>query len=748
MSVSADWLTSCTVDEALRAYRGLPPELQAEWDEHLVALTPHILPTEPPSFAEFAESTLPFALHDWQRNVLCPLIQRLAEERGLRVAIHAPPQYGKTVLLSQRAPAWLLGVDPLHRIGLACYNETHAGGFGAVVRDLMLSPQYAEMFGEASRIPKGSSEGTFFTAARRSRRDAQPSFNAMGLQSGFTGRGVDTLIIDDPYKSDEEAHSEAINDKVWRFWDATARPRIGEEANVVVMFHRYHETDLAGRLLEQGGWEYIRLPVVADDNEDGSDPSGREVGELLSPMRSQAWVDAQKRANPRVFAGQFQGRPRTDEGGIFKQAWFRYYETQDEFYILHHAEGRTERVRKEDCWEFSSVDFAASEQTAADWTVVATWAVTPRKQRLLLQVDREQMEGPEAKGLVRRAFQKRPQLAFAAIERNGLGLPMVQDLVREGWPIRPVWTHGDKVAKAQGSAAHYETGSVFHPSGGLDWVTLWENEHLASPNGSKDDQVDAGSVAAGAVQPSVGILSEFNASTHVAASPLDFDASRPLVCGWSWLGGNPAWVVGQLDARGVGGVGQFLVLAALKGTRDEGVYEFARRVLQVLGPDAPALDLRHYAHPGHCGLKGEARPQGEAWLTLNGGVRGPIGYGRSGEPEDAGKAALGIRLCPVEGKREKREEVLRARLNSLVAGLPALVVDPDCGPVLEALTGGYAFKQTLKGLALGEIELNASASIVEALSCALWGLGTAAPVDEEESELVGTASGGGRPRWR
>jgi hypothetical protein len=106
----------------------------------------------PPSFLAFARSTVAFSLHAWQERYLCPLIERLAHERGVRALIHAPPQYGKSIWVGQRAPAWLLGVDPLHRIGLACYNETHAEGFGQVVKSLMLAPEFAEAFPDP-RVP-------------------------------------------------------------------------------------------------------------------------------------------------------------------------------------------------------------------------------------------------------------------------------------------------------------------------------------------------------------------------------------------------------------------------------------------------------------------------------------------------------------------------------------------------------------------------------------------------------------------
>ncbi len=672
---------------------------------------------------------------EYQQRIYSAL-DRITRGECRRMMLFVPPRHTKTETVTVRYSAWRLERDPSQRVILGAYNQDQANLYSRKVRRIV-QPR-VQLTKDTNRIDEWETIHGGGLLAR-------------GVGGGVTGRGGDLIIIDDPVKSREEADSEAYRERCWDWYTNDLWTRQEPGCAILLILTRWHEDDLAGRLLQaqrEGGefaeqWEVLNFPALAEEN----DPLGRAVGEALCPERfDRNGLLTAKTVLGRNFYALYQGRPQAAEGAIFKAAWFKSYRQEGDCYLLNRGE-QEERVLIERCHRVTTVDFAASEKKAADWTVVSTWGVTPARDLLLLDVKRERHEGPEAKGPVRNAHAKFHP-AFIGIERNGLGGPLAQGLIEEGLPVSGIYQHLDKVTRALGAAARYEGGTIFHPLE-APWLGDWESELLTFPNGAHDDQVDTVSLAAQLIARSAMILSEFNASTHVATQPLDFDPHRPLVCGWSWLGGNPAWVVGQLDARGSGGVGQFLVLAALAGRRDEGVYEFASRVLQVLGPDAPALDLRHYAHPGHCGLKGETRPQGDAWLTLNGGVRGPVGYSRAGEVQDGGKTALGIRLCPVEGKREKREEVLRARLNSLVSGLPALVVDQDCAPVLEALTGGYTFKQTVKGLALGEIELNASASIVEALSCALWGLGTAAPVDEDEYGLAyaGTASGSGRRRW-
>lgn len=450
---------------------------------------------EPPSLADFVEATVNFSLHDWQRKYLCPILERCRSEKGLRIAIHGPPQYGKSVIVGQRLPAWLIGTDPTHRVGLACYNETHATGFGQVVRDIICSPTYEQMFPGVT-VKRDAPAGRFMTAQRQAQADAQPSFLAMGLLSGFTGKGVDTLIVDDPYASADDANSETINDKVWRWWSQTAGVRIPEESNVIVMFHRYHEDDFAGRLLATGKFEYVRFPAIADGDTD-TDPTGRDAGELLSPMRSRTWLDEQEKSDPKVFLGQFQGKPRPDEGAFFHREWFK----TDQY----EAPKVAVWVR---CW-----DLAFTAKETGDFTVGAMVGVDEAGAFHIRDVVRFREEWPQACELIAKTIEADLSLAEAegftyhvGVEAIASQTSFYKDLIRKGidkrvpiWPIRFSGQDKDKKTRASVWAARGKVlGIHLH-----EW-TKWDKqaflaECLAFTGldiDKHDDQVDAVSNAA------------------------------------------------------------------------------------------------------------------------------------------------------------------------------------------------------------------------------------------------------------
>lgn len=283
-------------------------------------LTPTELPA-PPTMADFVNATAGFECEEWQK-LLCARLEKLPFQSGQRLLIHGPPQFGKSILVSQRFPAYVLGVDPLHRIRLACYNVSKAIEFTKVNLEIMRQPNYIKMFPDPrTRVPTICAAQDWSTVGRAQKLDAQTSLKALGVASGFVGAGADTLIIDDPYSGDKEAMSDAVNDGVWRWWLQTVVPRLNPQSNVVVMFHRWRIDDLAGRLLERGGWEHLRFAAIGDGDDD---PMQRPVGVSLSPVRYpvEYLEGVQKDIGDQAFLGLFQGKPVADSGNMFKAEMF------------------------------------------------------------------------------------------------------------------------------------------------------------------------------------------------------------------------------------------------------------------------------------------------------------------------------------------------------------------------------------------------------------------------------------------
>ncbi|HEY1064761.1 MAG TPA: terminase family protein [Pirellulales bacterium] len=202
----------------------------------------------------------------------------VAAGRVKRLMILMPPRHGKSQLTSWYFPAWYLGSRPDARLVLASYEADFAATWGAKARAVL------DGFGEpvfgVRPAGKPSSGGRWNVAGRRG------GMLTTGVGGPLTGYGADLLIIDDPVKNAEEAISEAIREKHWDWWQSTASTRLEPGGAVVLIQTRWHEDDLAGRLLAQSektgsDWSVVRLPALAEAN----DALGRSPGEALWPAR-------------------------------------------------------------------------------------------------------------------------------------------------------------------------------------------------------------------------------------------------------------------------------------------------------------------------------------------------------------------------------------------------------------------------------------------------------------------------------
>ena len=122
---------------------------------------------------------------------------------------------------------------------------------------------------------------------------------SVGIGGSITGYGADLLIVDDPIKNRAEAESATYRDKLWDEYQSTVSTRLHAGGAVIIILTRWHEDDLAARLLnpEYGkveDWDIISLPAVCEDP--ATDPLGRELGEALWPAGGydEAWAAQQK----------------------------------------------------------------------------------------------------------------------------------------------------------------------------------------------------------------------------------------------------------------------------------------------------------------------------------------------------------------------------------------------------------------------------------------------------------------------
>jgi len=92
---------------------------------------------------------------------------------------------------------------------------------------------------------------------------------SVGVGAGIAGFGAGLIVIDDPVKNRAEAESVTYRDRVWEWFNDDIYTRMEPNAAIILIQTRWHEDDLAGRLLkemEDGGeqWDVVSLPALAE----------------------------------------------------------------------------------------------------------------------------------------------------------------------------------------------------------------------------------------------------------------------------------------------------------------------------------------------------------------------------------------------------------------------------------------------------------------------------------------------------
>jgi hypothetical protein len=227
---------------------------------------------------EFTLRTCPNYQAGWfHREVATKMERFLADvlaKRAPREMLLAPPRSGKTEIVSRRFPAWTLGKHPDLSIIAASYGSDLASRNNRDVQRVMDDPEYealfpeTKLFGENIRtVARGSwlrNSDIFEVVGRKG------VYRSTGVMGSITGMGGDILLLDDPIKDAHEASSKVYRDRLWEWYTSTFYTRRAPGAGILIILTRWHEDDLAGRLLndkEGDKWNVTRFPAIAEEDE-------------------------------------------------------------------------------------------------------------------------------------------------------------------------------------------------------------------------------------------------------------------------------------------------------------------------------------------------------------------------------------------------------------------------------------------------------------------------------------------------
>lgn len=441
---------------------------------------------------------------------------RLAEQPDQRLIITMPPQEGKSLRVARDFIVWWLHRDADARIVVASYAQGLANRNGKAIRRLITSnPQLG------LRIAADNGAAADWGIAGR-----HGGVYSVGIGGGLTGRPADVMVIDDPIKDRKEADSETFRQNVWDWWTDVASARLAPGAPVVVILTRWHEDDLAGRLLADAPdqWRLLNIPAQADHHPEAGeiDPLGRQPGEFMASARGRTheqWEARKRAAGPRTWASLYQGRPSPDTGDVFQRGWWRYYETPRWWQEPDGSYRVDTSAHLIQSW-----DMAFKDTKGSDYVVGSVW-MRDRGRAVLLDQVRARLTFSATVAALRRLSEKWPQAHGKLVEDKANGTAVIDTLKDQIPGIIPVTPHESKYARAAAVSPFVEAGNVWlpDPSIALFDVAGYVEELAAFPAGAHDDQVDATSQALHRLLVSGGpvwLLDETPAGTALDGSPL------------------------------------------------------------------------------------------------------------------------------------------------------------------------------------------------------------------------------------
>jgi predicted phage terminase large subunit-like protein len=389
--------------------------------------------------------------------------------------LFAPPGSAKSTYVSILLPSWYLAGNPTHSILAATHSVEFAERWGRRVRNDIAS--------DTNLLGISLSEDS--KAAARWSLASGGEYYGVGAGVGISGFRANLGVADDLFGSREDAYSETVRKKRWDWYIDDFSARLKPGGKRILMNTRWHEEDVAGRVLEQIEREEIRgrvisIPAIAETD----DPLGREPGELLwddpSGYNYGAFLRARQReTSPMMWSALYQQRPAPEEGDYFKAAWLKSYETL--------PPRETLRI-------YGGSDYAVTAD-GGDYTVHIVVGVDPEGRMYLLDVWRQQassdawieafcdlvtlwkpMTWAEEQGQIKAGVG--PFLDRRQRERQAY-------VHRQAFPTR-----GDKAVRAQSIRGRMALEGLYVPLG-ASWVSAFRSELLSFPAGKHDDQVDA-----------------------------------------------------------------------------------------------------------------------------------------------------------------------------------------------------------------------------------------------------------------
>ncbi len=464
------------------------------------------------SLLNFTRYTMPTFQCNWHHERIAFALDCVLAGSIKRLMIFMPPQNGKSELVSRRFPAYALGKHPNLQLMSCSYSADLATEMSKDVQKLIDGDAYRRLFPQ-TRLASSKDVGDVRMAARFDIPGFEGAYRSAGVGGSITGKPMHVGIIDDPVKNRAEAESETYRRSVWNWYVADFSGRhTTDQTSVVLVQTRWHEDDLAGRLLrlarenpKADQWTVVSFPALAETPLP-FDP--RQPGDALWPSRfSKEWLEA-RRSGIGVYdwSALYQQQPVPAGGAMAQRAWFPV------------INGRMAHVlRRCRAWDLAGTIAVSGNEPA--WTVGTLLAqcLDPTTQQVVWVVEhvvRERLTANGVDALMLHTARADGRAVFVREWQDpgqaGKAVIAAHTRLLAGFDYAAVLASGEKTLQWRPFLVQAEGDNVRLVRG--EWNAAWLDEMSAIPYGRFFDQADSVALSFNALSevkvygPSIGAI--------------------------------------------------------------------------------------------------------------------------------------------------------------------------------------------------------------------------------------------------
>lgn len=427
-------------------------------------------------------------LYNWHIGLIAEYLIACQKGEIKRLIINIPPRHLKSISVAVAFPAWLLGHNPSEQIMCASYASALSKKHSMDCRHVIQSEWYKELFPKTLLVDDQNTQTKFVTTERGYRM-------ATSVGGTTTGEGGNFLIVDDLHNAMQaESDIERMNANNW--FDRSFSTRLNDKKKgcIIAIMQRLHTHDLTGHLMTKGGWELLKLPLIAEENESwnkGNILKKRNIGDLLHEERmSPKEIELQKiDLGPYGFAGQYQQRPTPEGGGKFKRDWRRSYE----------------KIDWSNMNRYIICDPANSKRKKSDYTAVWVIGAAQDKNYYAIDIIRDRLNLKERVELIIDLHKKYQPLNTGyqcfGMEGDIQAIIMEQERINYRFNIKEIKNNAGKHERIERLVPPFAAGKIYLPKvlyktnyegKVIDVVNEFDHqEYEAFPVGLHDDMLDA-----------------------------------------------------------------------------------------------------------------------------------------------------------------------------------------------------------------------------------------------------------------